>query len=598
MAERRFTKDDRAAIADEVYHEFKRRKDARKDFEHVWNEVDRQIAMRPDRQHKLDRSGNLDASKAWMPEMELPLQAQTHEVLTADARRMLFPASGSWFEAHSAVTDEYLGRVELKGLITGDENDLPSLLTQDNVDKLVQGAISYWQRQYDFPQHIDQINAEAFKYGLGVGKAVMTTKEVLAHSPRGVARKRTKYPALVPRSIRNTYPDDAPSVLMTQGFHLSGMTIEARKVRFADLKKATQSGEGWIKEGLKGIEPDKTGHVEILEAEGDFVVQRKASEPLVLPKSIVEVCVSGAPRLIRIRFSEMEDPSYIFFPYHREGFSAYPTSPLIKGWPIQKSAVDALNRMLMAAALNVEPPIGYDRADGYFAANGGPMVYPGAQWGTIGDIKDYKIGDAGAMTNMYVLLLQQYADVTGVNAPRLGAQTVSHTTAFAKEAELNRGVVRTVDYVQSTLQGPLIQWLDLQYRMGRKSLRNATFYVQSYGGFVTVSKDDLPEDVIFEAHGAGGPAEEQAKRQNKLGAIQMAIQIDQLAQAAGQQSGLDLPAIIETVLRDGGWTDVDAFFRTAGLAGGAEQQPEMAGDPEINPTSPGAALQALAAGAG
>ena len=57
-----------------------------------------------------------------MAEMELPLQAQALEVLTADARRMKFPDTGSWFRAHGQMTDEYLDQNDFKSFVLGDQN--------------------------------------------------------------------------------------------------------------------------------------------------------------------------------------------------------------------------------------------------------------------------------------------------------------------------------------------------------------------------------------------------------------------------------------------------------------------------------------------
>src|SRR5690606_21049100 len=136
------------------------RKDKRKDLEKIWKEVDRQVAMIPNISHKLFANGTPDPSKAWMPEVELPLQAQTLEVLTSDARRMLSPDSGPWYTPHALMSDEYLRKVDFQSLIAGDENDVPSLINQDAADKLVQGVMNHWHRQYDFWGNIDKINAE------------------------------------------------------------------------------------------------------------------------------------------------------------------------------------------------------------------------------------------------------------------------------------------------------------------------------------------------------------------------------------------------------------------------------------------------------
>src|SRR3990167_4778197 len=136
----------------------------------------------------------------------------------------------------------------------------------------------------------------------------------------------------------------------------------------------------------------------------------------------------------------------------------------MKGWPIQAAATEFLMRAAESAALKNAPPVGYDRNDMWFVQNGGPIVEPNAMWGTIGDVTVHdKFGDPAAMMNLYATMAAQYADVVGMHRARLGAETLSHTTAYAKNIEVQRGAVRTVDYVRSTLQGPLTLWLHLEY---------------------------------------------------------------------------------------------------------------------------------------
>jgi len=299
----------------------------------------------------------------------------------------------------------------------------------------------------------------------------------------------------------------------------------------------------------------------LLEWEGDIVVPRKSGD-LYLPNVIVTVVLGqkGKETLNSIvRFRKNKHGKIFLFPYHYEHLdNPYATAPLMKGYPIQKAAVDALNRTIMSGALDAQPPTGYDRDDQEFTSSGGPRIYPGASWPTTGDIKVYSIGNPSALFQIYIGLLQQYADVTGVNASRLGAQTVSHTTAFAKEAELSRGTIRTVDYVKSSLKGPLEQWLDFEYGIARE-LANHSIYIEAYGGFVEVSKDVLPKEVIFEAYGSGGPAEVQAKAQAKLNSLQMAIQLDNVNVQQGGQPVIDIEQAIEQSLREGGWRITDVL---------------------------------------
>jgi len=205
-SKRRFDQRDFDFIAEFVIQEWERRKSARAGLERHWAEIDRQVAMQPDVEFKKLPNGKLDINKLWMSEVEPPLQAQALEVLTADARQMLF--GDSWFRAHAEVTDAYLDRVDFKGLILGDEAEVPSQITQDNADKLVEGFLLHYFRQTDFFTRYDRINAEAFKYGMGVGRARMQTKNVYLREAKGVRKETQRVPVLVPVSIKNLYLDD------------------------------------------------------------------------------------------------------------------------------------------------------------------------------------------------------------------------------------------------------------------------------------------------------------------------------------------------------------------------------------------------------
>ncbi len=92
-SKRKFNAADFSTIAEFIVEEHRNRKDRRKHLEAVWAEVDRQIRMEPDLRRKMGSDNTVRRGSEWMSEMELPLQAQTLEVLTADARRMLFPDS-------------------------------------------------------------------------------------------------------------------------------------------------------------------------------------------------------------------------------------------------------------------------------------------------------------------------------------------------------------------------------------------------------------------------------------------------------------------------------------------------------------------------
>ncbi len=580
-------------IADYIINEWDERKQRRSDKEQQWKEIDRQINMDPDITFKIDpQTGRIRKGWEWMPELELPLQAQTLEVLTADARRMQFPDSGPWFKPHAAMTDEYIRKVDFTSLIAGDENDVPTLINQDAADQLVAGLLHHWHGQYDFIGNMDRINAEAFNYGMGVGRVRTVTKRVFLDTNKGIVKQDLRIPMLLFRSIKNVYPDDTKHRMANEGERIGSGTIAVWKQKYDDVVLAANKGSknpdningGWMPKKLMGLDPDSDGNVDIIEWEGDIVVPRKARESLYIPNVIV-TCMKAKSdnketgRVFRVRFNKGVEQSYVFFPYHNEDSKDfYPSSPLMKGRPIQVAATLVFTRILMVAALRAQPPLQYDKDDMEFAAAGGLGIYPGALHGTLSDVTTLDIGDPGPLVQTYIALLQQYADVTGVNAPRLGAQTVSHTTAFAKDVEIQRGVIRTVDYVRSTLSGALAQVLDKEYKLGRPLVReNTMYYVPAYGGYVEVDRDQLPEIVQFEVHGAGGPQEEAERQSRKLQSLQFAMQIDQLKVAQGQPPSIDPEAAIQQVLREGGWTDIDVIVPNEGTASVDLGAPGVAG---------------------
>jgi len=584
VKKRRFDKRDWNYIAEYVIEEYHRRKRERSDREQQWSDIDRQISMKPDVGFKLLPNGQIDRYKAWMAEMELPLQAQALEVLTADSRKMMFPDSGSWFRAEAELTDSYLQKVDFKSLVHGDEMGVPSRITQDNANKLVEGFMSEQFRQYDLRTRIDRINAEAFKYGVGVGRARIETKSIITDEAMGSFKLNKKLPVLHPCSIKNVYLDDAlpsmHSAQMLQPSHISVDYMKLENLALAANKGSADPNDadgGWLPGAASELTPDAQGYVTVIEMEGDIVVPRKSTRSFVLHNAIVTVVLGSSKEtggtasrgVIRFRWRKFPWSSYLIFPYHYEGADdRYAASPLMKGRPIQMAATDALNRLLDSAALKNQPPIGYNKDDMTFAEGGGPRIYPGAQWETIDPVRVYEEvgGNPAALQAALQLFIGMYAELTGVLPGRLGAQTLSHTTAYAKGAELQRGATRTVDYVTQTGGGPLTRWLDMSYQMSLDVLapkEQVSFFIPAYGGYVNVTKAMLPEHAQFTWFGAGGPAEEQQKMQMKIGALQLALKMDQVAQAGGEPRTLNMSGAIKEVLRDGGWTDFDQLVQMA-----------------------------------
>ena len=570
--------DDFPLVAKELLDTLEQRKKDRGDLERFWREVDRQLRMEPEKSHKLNHQGNAIPERAWMPEVELPLQAQTLEILTADNRRFKFPNNRNWFKARAALTDGYLQKfAEAPSIFPGERgNNSRTVMNQDNGDRLAEGMVQHWHSQYDFRGNVDIIDAEAFKYGSGVGRVRSVRRKIMGHEAK-LGNREARIPVYVPRSIKHVYLDNSQHALMHEGVQLGPNIIQERTVALADLKaSATEGGSdpsdpngGYIFDQIKRLEADKHGNVLLAELEGDLV--HETSQSTIIERDVVVTAALGAGKsgekmthgLVRYRKGEGHC-TYIIHKYHGESpDDGYGTSPLVKGMPIAKIAAQTMNRLLESGQLKNAPPLGYDRDDPAFSEVGGPVVEPYAQWPSVGDIKAYVEigGDPQTLFAVFTGLVQMYSDVVGVNPPRLGAQTKSHTTAFAKDVELQQGAVRTIDYVRTTLEGPMTRLLDLEYKMGMRDMKSKqTIFIEAWNEFVTVTKGHLPDIVKFNAIGAGAPAEDALQAQSRLTSLQFALQLDAAAQQAGQPPSIDIATMIRQVLSQGGWQDVDAII--------------------------------------
>lgn len=595
---RDITGDDWRLMAETIIEDLEGRKRRRADLEKQWDEVDRQLRMeffvRVDARGKALRP-------PWLPQLELPWQSVALEMDTADIRRLLFPDERTWFSAHVNMTDAYLKKVDFKSLIAGDENDVPSLINQENADALVEGVLSHTHGLYDFRGVLDRWNAEEIKYGTAVAQARMVRLSPFTNEYRGVAGE-LRIPVLVPLSIRDTYLDDSVTQVMHEGILLAPATIRQRWHNINDLRMAATKGSrdpekedgGWMPERLIGIQAtheDKKS-VRVIEQEGDLFIPQKAGPSIYLPNVIVSIVVgAGEPTVFRYREKEFPFRSYISHPYHVENVnSPYGVSPLMKGRPIQAAATEAFTDLMAAAILNASPPLVVNPNDPNYAANP-PTIEPGALWEAISKPEPVEIGNVQALLPVYLALKQQHDDTLGISAPRLGGQTKSHQTAFAVDAEQSRGVTRLVDYVRGLMFGPLPTWLAMEFHMLKKTMVEGDFYIPKYQSYVHLKRSQLPETVTFDVHGAAAPQEEREKEQRREKAIQqtVAIEVQKLQMMAQgllppDTKRLDFVKFQEVLMREG-FTDVDQFFAAA-----PEGVPGAAGDGAPVPgTDPGGA---------
>ena len=594
-------------ITDAVVAELHRRQQAnfRQDLEKQWKEIDRQLAMKFDPAILRERTDGED----WKPQLELPLQSQALEILNADARRLMFPDQDSYFQAHALVTDEYLDRAKFLDLIPG-PNDIKSLIDQETADALVEGAHLFYQNLYDFRSVWDQFNAGAFKYGTGVCRVRVVEQEKVITDQRQVIRNHKRTPIVVAASIKQVLLDDSQWQANMAGFQIEPAVIYGPfEHSVTDLVKAAKNGNtnpddefagGWRPKALMKM-LDNDDMVEVIEYEGDLIIER-SRDNLVLDNVIVTIAMGSGRDVIRFRFRKAEDSSWLTQPYQRDQLGPYGTGPLMKGLPIQKAATQAFNNLMGVAALNADPPIGYDPGDPYFAGANGPQVAPRNLWRTLDGIQIHQIGDMGGLQSVYLQLLDQYEEVTGITAPRLGQQTKSHQTATAIESEQQRGQVRTVDYVRTVQKGAQENFLQLEYKLIKKLMTKIErVFIPKFGFFVEMNKEALPDHAEYDVNGVSDPAVEQEKQARKAQAIETLINLEEIAVQNGA-TPLNWSALRRTIGAEGGITDIDVIIPGSGAVGGTDtlsaQPPAVAAVPGPAAGAPQPGAPALVADTG
>jgi hypothetical protein len=573
--QQRIESTDAPKIATAILEEWKARKKRREHLEKHWKEIDRQLRMEPEISHKLGLNGRPDPRRKWMPEIELPLQASALETILSDVRRLRYPSNASdWFDARAALTQEYYDSFRGAGspYLGESKQEFKDRISQDDADMLVQGYVSSFHNAYDFRGHVDLCDAQAICYGSGVGRIRRVKNRILGFNAR-MKPKEKECPVIVPRDIKKVFFDDSQHALMHEGVALGPAIIQERMMKLVDLKAAAQDADGYYKDNVARLVADKNGHVTVLELEGDFVFDRSSTETVIIQDVCLYVAAgTNQPELIRVEEGE-QFSTYIVFQYHLEGPQfANAASPLMKGMPIARIAAQAMNRVMEAAQLKNQPPVRYSPDDPHLAAEGGPNLYPSASFKSVEgvDVLSDVGGEPQELFNVFAALVAMYEGVTGVTPARQGAETKSHTTAFAKDIEVSRGQTRTVDYVNATMNGQMTRLLEIEYRMGLDMMHGNSkeiVFLQDWQEFVQLQKGHLPDIVKFMAVGSDAPAEEQQAIIQKVQAVQGALQIDATAVQLGQKPTIkNVKPMIEELLRDGGWDSLEAFFVDAAAA--------------------------------
>ena len=575
MARSILSPDDWSEVAVYIRDEKERRKGARSDLESMWGEVDRQVAMKP----VARRYGRGDQAD-WYPELELPAQFNTLEVVAADARRLLFPRDTDWYTVTSDLSDGYMKRwaerrqrVPMIGKQAG-----PMDLDQETCDTLVKATIDHYHRYYDFSGQLDLLLAECLKYGTMCGRVRAVKWAKFSHDYRGVTAENIMGPAIVPCSMKTTYLDDTVSAVMQEGIMTGPLTMRNYWQGLDDLKMAAKAGgkdRGWMKARIAELAPlmgpdDKKGQVELIFAEGDVIVP-KSSESIFLPNVWLTVAVgNNGPVVVRFEPNPQNFRSFFVGYYMRTDMdSPYGVSPLMKGQPVAEAMTEIFCDLSATSRLRARPPVKWDKNDPGLMASGGPEIAPNSMIATdnVEGIVPLEIGDLQAAVSAFEIVKKSYEEMTGVTDPRRSAEVKSHTTKGAADYQANIGLSRTEDFVSGLETGPLTSILYMEYKIIKDTLTKpqpVSIDENGIQGWINVAAADLPDDVLFVVSGSGGLLERQQRDQAAQQAHVVAVQ----GVGAAKNLGLPVPMLdIEAMIKDGynraGIQDADKFVKPA-----------------------------------
>lgn len=522
---RRVMQRDFNTLADYVEQTFTDRKDKRRDLEKDWDEIDRQVAMRA-----IPASTRADdgTDRKWMAAVEMPWQASSLDILPKDTMRLIF--AEDWYSPHVVLTDEWAASIQDLPLIAGvADNPGIGVVDQESADLIVKAAIDHYFGQYDVRRAWKNLLTEATKYGTYAGRALLVDIPEFTEDFRGARGRNRPIPALVPVSMRNLYLDDSVQNALHEGKVIKPAHIRRWWQRLEDLKRAAKRGVkadengGWMPAALNGMKApteskdgDKKDHVELLEMEGDLVMDR-ADGLIYLPNHIVTVAVGNVARIVRLRKIKTPFRSYITGVYDQDDItSPYGTCPLLKGRPLQVAGTELANRMINSAALNAEPAIGYDADDTELIAAGGPTMAPGSQFKTenADGIREFRGGDVGAMFAAWQGMKGAYEETLHIQDPRRGSDVKSHTTKFANQLVQARSLLPTEDFALDVEAGPVVNWLYMNWELVKMALKRPTVvYVNGLGvdGHFELEAKHLDVEANFTVEGSRGIVSKEQK---------------------------------------------------------------------------------------
>ena len=509
----------------------------RKQAERMWKEVDRQVAMEAMSRTPNNNQAKNDPRAA----IELGELSRASEVLSADVRRMAFPQNRSWFDPHIEITKQELVEGERVGA------------TPEEVQEMSDGALRALMAQQHLDFGLKQRQDLSVKEALHHGGYVAEVDEItmLGSTPDGKVSE-LKAPAWIPHSMWNCYPDDAPSVTAGTLFYTGSMIICSY---MSHNTINSVKGEGWIKNNIKDLEDPKSKDHELCSYHGDVTIPRAKGSDVFLPNVKV---ITVKDKIVYFKANDLPYSRIIYNGYERlDVRNPYFISPFMKMSPTQKIATTMANEMIDSMRLKNQPPVVYDGNDPDLSMNGGIDMTPQGQTPTknMANFKIVDVGDPNAALTATQFYISELQKGTSVDAIRSGMTSSTEQTATEVERTRQGGQVRTIDFLDKhELQG-LRPFLYLQHQTNLDNLKTYQFYSQEMDSpdFVTVTKEDLPQNVHFDVVGSKGMIEEDQRQAATM-------QVTQFAFSIGAGHKIDMDKLMKEMYQDAGNKNPERFL--------------------------------------
>ena len=554
--EKKITKADWQKVESHLKEELEQRKrsEFREAHERKWKEVDRQVAMNP--MVKLNRDGS-EVDQGWHNVVELGELSKSSENISADVRRIIFPQTRFWFEAHADI-EEHLqfdpqGRRQKNAkLQEGVNGRLRSLMMQQHID-------------FGLKDSVELSIKEALHHGSFVAEVREEDQQMVYEAVKVSNRTCGKW---IAHSMWNCYPDPSPSVSGTNMFYEGTMFIESYLPRHIAERQVKEGGDGWMPSQWKKVPKDehnlkpnrKTKDVKLATYWGDVNIERPDGD-LYYPNHKV-VLMNGT--IVYMAPNKTPYPPIIYRGYERMDVrDPYYMSPIIKQSPMQKLATMLANKTMDGIELHLEPPIVYDGNDPDFVLNGGPIIAPGAKVSSKGSVafKQIEIGDvAPALKGLEMCLAEMKEKLGRPGRPVGDRATKAEVVKAAQDQE-----VSLVDFIDKMELG-LRSYLYMQHVINLEAMDQYSFYSpeMSDPDFITVKKSDLPKAVHFEVVGARGVLGEQERSEK------MSVATAFMAGNPLFAPKLDIEAIALQIYQDAGVKNAERF-----LVQGNQPNPQM-----------------------